>query len=94
MFRKLTLACMAALGVTAAGAAPAAAAPADFNVRIGFGGPVAIRPGFGHDHRHHWHERVFDCRFEARRFARLMRDRGFEVRVSRHRDHFHVAYRR
>ena len=59
-------------------------------------------PGYGHKHGHHfhvqyrqlaWEERSFSHRYEARRFAELKEDQGFETRLVRHGGHWDVQYR-
>jgi hypothetical protein len=81
MFRTLTL---TALGILAGAALPAS----------------AQQPGFVQEQDFHvkyrlptWQERTFDGHFEANRFAELKRGQGFEVRVERHREHYHVRFR-
>jgi hypothetical protein len=92
MFRKLTMACVTALGLGTT-AAPADASGVDIRFGIGFGRPnVVVR--HDHDHGHgRWQEERFESRNRAFRFADRLRDRGYEVRVNRHGDHWHVEYR-
>jgi hypothetical protein len=90
MFRRLTLAALAATSVLGVTAVPALA--------HGPSRPAVIAPS-NNRHYHvewrlaHWRDREFQCPIEARRFADCKRSEGFQVRVEHRRRCVEVEYR-